>query len=172
MAQTVRKRVGKALTTDDLMRMQENREPPKKRHRMGSPEVAASNWLDDYEDTDSDNEAPPEDDVIPLDCAQDDEQYASQSSSSEQDDIPSSVPSRLDNIVHPETRSVPAVDSAPPHLHMERPGEPETSSFSALGVSPPLQAALASMSIKTPTPVQAACIPPLLSGACASKSQQ
>lgn len=37
-------------------------------------------------------------------------------------------------------------------------------SFSALGISPQLQSALTTMSIRTPTEVQAACIPPLLAG--------
>ena len=36
--------------------------------------------------------------------------------------------------------------------------------FSSLGISAPLQTALKSMSIKLPTEVQAACIPPLLEG--------
>ena len=36
--------------------------------------------------------------------------------------------------------------------------------FSSLGISAPLQATLKSMSIKFPTEVQAACIPPLLEG--------
>jgi ATP-dependent RNA helicase DDX49/DBP8 len=38
------------------------------------------------------------------------------------------------------------------------------STFLSLGVSLPLQTALSSMSIRTPTEVQAACIPPLLHG--------
>ena len=38
------------------------------------------------------------------------------------------------------------------------------SSFSELGISTPLQAALASMSIRKPTEVQTACIPVLLAG--------
>ena len=37
-------------------------------------------------------------------------------------------------------------------------------SFGSLGISLPLQSALSAMSIRTPTEVQAACIPPLLSG--------
>ncbi|KIM46242.1 hypothetical protein M413DRAFT_441319 [Hebeloma cylindrosporum] len=37
-------------------------------------------------------------------------------------------------------------------------------SFSSLGISAPLQSALKSMSIKSPTEVQIACIPPLLAG--------
>jgi hypothetical protein len=40
----------------------------------------------------------------------------------------------------------------------------ELITFSSLGISAPLQAALKSMSIKLPTEVQAACIPPLLEG--------
>ena len=36
--------------------------------------------------------------------------------------------------------------------------------FSSLGISAPLQVALKSMSIRLPTEVQAACIPPLLEG--------
>lgn len=43
--------------------------------------------------------------------------------------------------------------------------QPTITSFTSFGVSPALVAALASMSIKVPTPVQAACIPPLLAGA-------
>lgn len=42
--------------------------------------------------------------------------------------------------------------------------KPSDISFSSLGISAPLQAALSAMSIRTPTEVQAACIPPLLSG--------
>ncbi|KAF8192546.1 P-loop containing nucleoside triphosphate hydrolase protein [Pholiota molesta] len=38
------------------------------------------------------------------------------------------------------------------------------SSFASLGISPQLQGALKSMSIKAPTEVQSACIPPLLAG--------
>lgn len=37
-------------------------------------------------------------------------------------------------------------------------------SFSSLGISAPLQSALKAMSIKAPTEVQSACIPPLLAG--------
>lgn len=41
-----------------------------------------------------------------------------------------------------------------------------TSNFAELGVSPHLVRALGTMSIRRPTPVQAACIPPLISGIC------
>lgn len=45
-----------------------------------------------------------------------------------------------------------------------KPVENLTVTFSSLGISAPLQTALKSMSIKLPTEVQAACIPPLLEG--------
>jgi len=37
-------------------------------------------------------------------------------------------------------------------------------SFAEMGVAPPLHSALARMSIRVPTEIQAACIPPLLAG--------
>lgn len=37
-------------------------------------------------------------------------------------------------------------------------------SWTSMGIIAPLQAALASMSIKTPTEIQASCIPPLMAG--------
>jgi ATP-dependent RNA helicase DDX49/DBP8 len=54
------------------------------------------------------------------------------------------------------------IASNPPPAHT-RPTKLPTN-FSSLGISPPLQAALSSMSIRTPTEVQVACIPPLLAG--------
>lgn len=41
---------------------------------------------------------------------------------------------------------------------------PHVESFAALGISKPLQNALKSISIKVPTEIQSACIPPLLAG--------
>lgn len=49
-----------------------------------------------------------------------------------------------------------------PKLQADLPAKSYT--FSSLGISAPLQAALKSMSIKLPTEVQAACIPSLLEG--------
>jgi ATP-dependent RNA helicase DDX49/DBP8 len=46
----------------------------------------------------------------------------------------------------------------------QKPLKPTGATFASLGVSAPLQASLAAMSIRTPTEVQAACIPPLLAG--------
>lgn len=45
-----------------------------------------------------------------------------------------------------------------------RPTTATRDTFASLGISLPLQKALTGMSIKVPTEVQAACIPPLLTG--------
>ncbi|KAF8305619.1 DEAD-domain-containing protein [Clavulina sp. PMI_390] len=47
---------------------------------------------------------------------------------------------------------------------LELPTSPSTTDFEELGISPTLVRALKTMSIRKPTPVQAACIPPLLAG--------
>ncbi|KAF7313752.1 hypothetical protein HMN09_00532300 [Mycena chlorophos] len=47
---------------------------------------------------------------------------------------------------------------------LSAPAPQKITSFAALGISAPLQTALAAMSIRVPTEVQAACIPPLLQG--------
>jgi ATP-dependent RNA helicase DDX49/DBP8 len=46
----------------------------------------------------------------------------------------------------------------------QRPPKSLGTTFASLGISAPLQASLTAMSIRTPTEVQAACIPPLLAG--------
>lgn len=53
-------------------------------------------------------------------------------------------------------------------VRTRQPPEPASdttrTTFASLGISPALQKALTGMSIKVPTEVQAACIPPLLAG--------
>ena len=58
------------------------------------------------------------------------------------------------------------VQSSKPCLPIKSnaPLKEQPSSFLSLGVSNDLQAALSAMSIRTPTEVQAACIPPILAG--------
>lgn len=56
------------------------------------------------------------------------------------------------NVKPRATRATPAFEA------------PVPSSFQSLGIAPSLQVALSGLSISTPTEVQVACIPPLLSG--------
>ncbi|KAF7332174.1 hypothetical protein MKEN_00098400 [Mycena kentingensis (nom. inval.)] len=84
-----------------------------------------------------------------------DEKSAEQTSESSDDDDAvafqlEQTPSRLGQV---KTR-----------LEHHVPAQKQPNSFAVLGISAPLQTALASMSIRTPTEVQSACIPPLLQG--------
>lgn len=71
----------------------------------------------------------------------------------------------------PERIRMPSKNSAPIVRSKEQPPTQATiPDFEDLGISPSLIRSLKTMSIRKPTPVQAACIPPLLAGelACAS----
>ncbi|KAJ7591133.1 P-loop containing nucleoside triphosphate hydrolase protein [Mycena floridula] len=73
-------------------------------------------------------------------------------SSDEEDDFQQEQLQVTDRLLNSKTPAQPVASSKSNH------------SFNTLGISPQLQAALATMSIMSPTEVQAACIPPLLSG--------
>lgn len=91
------------------------------------------------------------------------------------------IPAFPDVDESPDVESLGACEEGPDHYisearrsmfspHIRDPVKPtelplnEVQSFSEMGISVPLEAALHRMSIHTPTEVQAACIPPLLSG--------
>lgn len=97
------------------------------------------------------------------DDVEDDDAYVNGSSSTIQ--APST--SRLGmkpNIISPE-RLEPVKDPSTETTSRIPPSKkPKISDFSALGVSATLVSSLGSMSIRRPTPVQAACIPELLAG--------
>ena len=69
---------------------------------------------------------------------------------------------KFDWSLEPHSRVSNRTTARSPKLQAALPSKSYT--FSSLGLSTPLQAALKSMSIKLPTEVQAACIPPLLEG--------
>lgn len=75
------------------------------------------------------------------------------------DDLPERI-----NISAKKLRSQPTASSIPIPSG--------TSDFADLGISPTLTRALKTMSIQKPTPVQAACIPPLLAGELKSSSDE
>jgi len=141
----------RTLTTDDLMHRQEK--PDRKRLRRvensGSSEGSSRQSDEDQSEAEtepedrgeSDSEADLEDDEDDVDL----EDETSCTSPSQ--------PNRFSFSRKPRTQ-----------LAASEPSKLPPSTFSSLGVSPPLQAALSSMSIRTPTEVQAACIPPILAG--------
>ncbi|KAJ7937107.1 P-loop containing nucleoside triphosphate hydrolase protein [Mycena leptocephala] len=135
----------KSLTADDLLRQQEG---PQKRFKSlrHSSRASDSGGEDsgtsaDEDDLNSDNDAHEDTDETDEETSQGNLLQESRADSSG---------SRL--TIKPSTD----------HNPNARP--PPSTTFSGLGISASLQSALTSMSIRTPTEVQAACIPPLLQG--------
>ncbi|KAF8897484.1 P-loop containing nucleoside triphosphate hydrolase protein [Infundibulicybe gibba] len=116
----------KGLTTDDLLRRQE--EPHRKRSRFSPVYDSGSDELGNDDDLEDDGG----DDVLGSD-------NNNHTLFSRVSIKPKEQPTRSRNL-------------------------PLTPSFASFGISQPLQDALAAMSIRTPTEVQIACIPPLLAG--------
>ncbi|KAH7930106.1 DEAD-domain-containing protein [Leucogyrophana mollusca] len=142
------------VTTDELMRLQEDR--PRKRFRsMDSRNSVSDDFLD------SDNIASLDDSVeegIASDTEDDD--------SSNDENRPSEPPQASDTIESEDRFNLSRIASR--HRteitgpSIQRPCLAD--SFDEMNISPVLQAALLRMSIRVPTEIQAACIPPLLSG--------
>lgn len=85
-----------------------------------------------------------------------------QASEEDDSDDETSTPIVLDDL--PERIRISSKKIAAPKIIKETPMPPATTDFAELGISPTLVRALKTMSIRKPTPVQAACIPSLLSG--------
>jgi ATP-dependent RNA helicase DDX49/DBP8 len=144
----------RTLTTDDLMHRLEK--PDRKRLRRvensGSGEGSSRQFNEDQSEAETEAEDQGESDSGgSLEGDEDDVNLAYETSGTSQ-----SQPNRFSfsrKASKPHTQLAASVSSKPP-----------PSTFSSLGVSPPLQTALSSMSIQTPTEVQVACIPPLLAG--------
>ncbi|KAF5393787.1 hypothetical protein D9757_000078 [Collybiopsis confluens] len=140
----------KAPSCDDLLRQSE--QPGfKKAHRRREPD-----------DLLSDTSASPAQSVrsrIELDGQEDDDD-----SSDEDDRYSEAIPTlevseRLNRAPYqPRNRPI-AIHSA---------AKPPSASFSDIGISLAIQKTLKTMSIQTPTEIQAACIPPLLAGMSSS----
>ncbi|KAJ7368246.1 P-loop containing nucleoside triphosphate hydrolase protein [Mycena albidolilacea] len=144
----------KSLTADDLLRQLEGPQKRLKTSRHSSPSSPRSSESDndlkqlEDEDSGSDSDNDAHDSEEDSDETDEDTLHKATSSREPRDDASSS---RL--TFKPRTNH----DAAPP-----RPTAAPT--FSGLGISKALQTALTSMSIRTPTEVQAACVPPLLQG--------
>jgi ATP-dependent RNA helicase DDX49/DBP8 len=144
------------LTTDDLLRRQE--EPPRKKSKI-YPEF---NGLDEIasEVSDSDSDVTLEQERL------NDELQRRSAGEEELDDDDSGEPEESLTLGGSDSRfsstlNGPRIKTKTlPQRLSKSPGV----TFASLGISARLQASLAAMSIRTPTEVQAACIPPLLAG--------
>jgi ATP-dependent RNA helicase DDX49/DBP8 len=133
-----------ALTMDDLMRMQEAR--PHKRMRLDEDTEVSSGSGSGSDDEGGFEDEGGED--IEED-REEEEQYSA-------GDHPHSSQKDFGTVSR-----VSATASAPKHSITS----PITATtWTDMNISGPLQTALASMSIRAPTEIQSACIPPLLSG--------
>ena len=135
-------------------------QPPRKRARLSSPYTIHREAEDCNSDDDQNSVlCPSSSDEISHSSHEpgQDNSFGHSYSSSEGDvDVvvePSFNPSRVKTI---PTASVHTLNVPPPQTNFN--------TFASLGISLPLQAALSSMSIRMPTEIQVACIPPLLSG--------
>ncbi|KAJ7507739.1 ATP-dependent rRNA helicase RRP3 [Mycena galericulata] len=141
----------KSLTTDDLLRRQEG---PQKRLKTVLSRASPSFAQASDSDSDTNVDAPALNDENTA--AEVDEDTGDDDSDQEDRTI---SPLELQND-SPSSR----LTTKPRAGHEPVTRAPSSTTFSGMGISTSLQAALTSMSIRTPTEVQAACIPPLLQG--------
>ncbi|KAJ6599122.1 P-loop containing nucleoside triphosphate hydrolase protein [Mycena vulgaris] len=139
----------KSLTTDDLLRQQEG---PQKRRRT-SPSREVTNVDSNSETSLGEQDSASENGTVHVEDEED-----SDATNEEDSDQPPSPDESRDNPSNSRLLLKPRTD----HKPTARPAPSIT--FSGLGISTSLQSALTSMSIRAPTEVQAACIPPLLQG--------
>lgn len=149
-----------ALTTDDLMHLQE---PDRKRMRRtlrdlekpdeGSGASNDKDQLDEESGSGSNDEQSSVEEIEGQGEGGLDDDDGDQSQSSSRSSSP---------FLH---ASLSRISAKPRTLVFGgKTTKPMAPTFSKLGVSQPLQAALSSMSIRLPTEVQAACIPALIAG--------
>jgi ATP-dependent RNA helicase DDX49/DBP8 len=155
----------RVLTADDLLRRQE--EPLEKRSKISSLLE-----FDDLNETNSDEtlEEELENDELQRGEMRDrrnmvDEEGDDALVDGEGTDPSTSGESNFGFPIHMDGKDRFDLQRVKPRTIVpQRPPKPTGATFASLGVSAPLQASLAAMSIRTPTEVQAACIPPLLAG--------
>ncbi|KAF9058134.1 P-loop containing nucleoside triphosphate hydrolase protein [Panaeolus papilionaceus] len=155
--------ISEDISLDDLLRRQD--EPPRKKRRLSEEPVELDESASDDSGSFSARNSGDEED------SQRSEDESSEEDGSDNQD--SDAGSGDENQELTQESSLPTHDrlgiSTSARINASK-SQLSTSeqtarpSFAALGISKPLQTALKSMSIKVPTEVQAACIPPLLAG--------
>lgn len=164
------------LTTDDLLRQQEER--PFKRTRLSAFEdtgpthsrrVTKSRYVSDASSSRSSASDAESSDVEQEGASTDGEesQSASEDAEDEDEDVEDdSVELREDAEEDSgRLRISRRIQDRTPAAKPTEMGPRLVQSFSEVGISTPLEVALRRMSIHSPTEIQAACIPPLLAGA-------
>ena len=139
----------RSLTTDDLLRRQE--EPARKKSKTS----LGFNGLDEL----SSEELGDSD--VTLDQERSNDEFQRRSTGEEEhDDDDSMLDGESLRLGEPGSRFSVRSD----FRKVQKSPRLLGATFASLGISAPLQSSLNVMSIRTPTEVQAACIPPLLAG--------
>ena len=165
------------LDADDLLRRLESSEPRRKKRRLRFEEEQEEDDVfdglteDGEENSSGGSVGVAEDPREAEDVQSADAEIDESSSDDEQEDAQEDklvVASRTTGRASKEDAPRISLPTKPRIEDKQRLSKPTTSapasSFVELGTSKPLVASLAGMSIRTPTEVQAACIPPLLAG--------
>lgn len=154
-----------ALTTDDLMHMQEG--PVQKRLRT-EPAHHPDDVDSDVSQSDGEDSSVESSDIEDGDVDDAEDDPSQPEDNEPRDHIEDTnwdsgrFPSRMSSI-KPRS-SITATTNSPLNVA----AAPAT--FTSLNISPPLLSALSKLSIRKPTEVQVACIPPLLQGECAQNN--
>lgn len=160
------------MSIDDLMRMQEQG-PPRKRKRTQERAVAAEDSASDSGSQDN-HDGPSAENSEGVsgdeDGVTEDDEGDENEGSEEEDDV---LEDKQDFDPDALSRFSTSRVSTQPRksLVVTRDGGPSSSrpllkAFEDFGISSALLSALHKMSIRAPTEIQAACIPPLLQGEC------
>ncbi|KAL5487551.1 DBP8 [Sanghuangporus weigelae] len=167
------------LSADDLLRRLESSEPRRKKRRLqveeepGAKDCSFAGFGEDGEDVqadsgESDGSSEGSDASSEIESTDSAEIWNNESLSEveqvEERDDKQDIPSRASNEQAPRTSLRRDSRVLEKHKALDSSTSRSVSSFADLGASKALVASLASMSIRTPTEVQAACIPPLLAG--------
>lgn len=152
-----------ALTTDDLLRMQE--EPHKKhKHSLAQRDEDEDNAGED--DDDFNFKLEPEDRGVESDDGEWEIGVDESTDSENGTESPLQEPSRIGRLNESSSLlgSRVIVKPRPVYRRTLSPAAGKLMTFLSLGISPPLLSALSKMAIHAPTEIQQACIPPLLAG--------
>lgn len=159
----------RVLTTDDLLRRQEER--AQKKSRVSPP--FEFDGVDDSETSSELSGETSEEEVAKNEVRPGERNNSGNASNGDDDDVLlagedeeplTSGESETGFPVTVDWKRRTGFQSVKTKHMSRRPFEPTPATFASLGISAPLQASLSVMSIWTPTEVQAACIPPLLAG--------
>ncbi|KAL5527879.1 hypothetical protein ACEPAG_6680 [Sanghuangporus baumii] len=167
------------LSADDLLRRLESSEPRRKKRRLqieedpGAEDGSFAGFGEDGEDVQADSgESYGSSEVSDASSgleSTDSAEIRNNGSLSEDEQVEDrddkrGIPSRASNEQVPRTSLSGDSHVLEKQQALDSSTSRSVSSFAELGASKALVASLASMSIRTPTEVQAACIPPLLAG--------